>query len=138
MRAAPEICFQVVSSAGRVIERHPNGERLVEFETVVRGKRYTTKEIVRAREPDRIDYRWVEGPLPAVEETIFVVPAKGSATLRYEGRFAVDAPWLLRGLARRWVAKRLVRAVHEHLLEAKAIAERRASRSRLYPEKGTR
>lgn len=135
MRAAPEICFQVVASAGRVIESRPDGERLVEFEATVDGKRIVTKELVRANEPDRIDYRWVEGPLPAVEETIAILPAEGGATLRYEGRFAVDAPWPLRLFARRWVAKKFSRAVHDHLLEAKEIAEQRASRSRLYPRK---
>lgn len=135
VRAAPEISFQVVASAGRVIERYPDGERLVEFEATVDGKRIVTKELVRGHEPDRIDYRWVEGPLPAVEETIFVARADGGATLSYEGRFAVDAPWPLRPLARRLVAKKFARAVHEHLLEAKEIAEQRASRSRVYPRK---
>lgn len=135
VRAAPEICFQVVSSAGRTLERNTDGTRLVEFEVTVGGKRIVTKELVRAREPERIDYRWVEGPLPAVEETIWIDARDGGAILRYEGRFGVDAPWFLRPFARRFIAKRFARAVHEHLLDAKELAERRANRSRLFPRK---
>ncbi|GAC1421116.1 MAG: hypothetical protein NVSMB57_14770 [Actinomycetota bacterium] len=133
VRAAPEICFQVVLSGGRVIERRDNGDRLVAFEATVGGKKVVTTELVRPQKPDRIHYEWIDGPLPAVEETITIVPADDGATLHYEGRFDVNAPWLLRPLMRRVVAKKFSRAVHEHLVEAKSIAELRASRSRLYP-----
>lgn len=136
VRAAPEICFQVVASAGRVIERYPDGTRLVGFEAGVGRRRVRTRELVHPHEPDRIDYHWVEGPLPFVEETIEVEPAgDGEATLRYRGRFALDAPWPARAIMRHWVARRFSRAVHEHMLEAKEIAERRAARSRLYPRR---
>lgn len=133
VRAVPEICFEVIASAGREIERAPGGERLVAFRVETGRRVVETKEILRAREHDRIDYRWVEGPLPFVEETIFIDPAPGGAVLRYEGRFAVDAPALVRPVARWWIARVFARAVRAHLSEAKTIAEQRAARSRLYP-----
>lgn len=138
VRAAPEICFQVIASAGRTVERSPNGDRLVEFDATVDGKRIVTKELVRTTEPHRIDYEWIEGPLPVVEETIlFEDTADGDTTLHYEGRFAVAVPWPVRWFVARSVSRRFARAVHEHLVEAKYLAERRASHSRLYPRKGS-
>lgn len=138
VRAAPEICFQVISSAGPTLERYPNGDRLVEFEATVKGSRIVTKELVRTSEPGRIDYEWIEGPLPIVEETIHIDgTGGGETTLRYEGRFAVAAPWPLRWFVARSVARRFAAAVHEHLVEAKRLAELRADRSRLYPRRST-
>ena len=139
VRAAPEICFQVIASAGRTLERYASGDRLVEFEAIVDGRRILTKELVRTEEPERIDYEWVEGPLPLVEETIRIEPAdNGDTRLRYEGRFAVAAPWPIRPFAARSVSKKFAAVVNEHLVEAKDLAERRADRSRLYPRKVTR
>ncbi len=137
VQAAPELCFEVVSSAGRVRERYPDGDRLVEFETVVDGKTLVTTERVHTHASERIDYSWVEGPLPLVEETSTLRPLPEGTTLRYEGRFGVDASWYLRPFVKRYVRRRFARAVHEHLLQAKEIAERRARRSRIYPRKDT-
>ena len=134
VRAAPEICLEVISSAGHTLERLSDGSRLVEFESALGRKRIRTKELVRIHESGRIDYRWIEGPLPAVEETITLEQADGGTTLRYEGRFGVRVPRLIRPLARRYIAKRFARAVHAHLLQAKEIAEGRAHRSHLYPQ----
>lgn len=132
--AAPEICFQVVFGAGTVRERRDDGSRLVEFTTTTRGKTIRTVELVRGTPPERIDYSWVEGPLPRVEESIFIVPTNGGAILRYEGRFAVAGPRIVAPLMRRYVRKRFAKAMREHLKQAKEIAEKRAERSRLYPK----
>lgn len=133
--AAPRpLCFEVVAAAGKTIEVRSDSERVVEFETAHGGRAIRTVELVRLTPPERIDYRWIEGPLPAVEETIFFEEAGPRETaLVYTGRFAPG-----RG-ARAWlvgpffVRRSFNRLVAEHLETAKDVAERRAQRSLVYP-----
>lgn len=107
----------------------------MEFETHARGKRFRTRELVRLDEPSRrIDYTWIEGPLPFVEETIAVQPLlDGSSELHYQGRYATGRGPIKCLLGKIFVRGAFDRAVREHLAEAKAVAERRAVRSKVFP-----
>lgn len=135
VRAAPALCYQVVSSAGRILERRSPTERVVEFDAVAGGKRVVTKELVRLDEPGRrISYEWLEGPLPFVQESIDVEALPdGSAELRYRGRYATKRGPIQCLLGMLFVRRVFDRAVREHLAQAKQIAERRAARSKLFP-----
>jgi hypothetical protein len=133
------LCFEVVAAAGRTRDELSEIERIVEFRTDYKGREIVTLERVELDPPVRIDYRWIEGPLPEVTETIsFEEVGPGTTDMRYCGRFEPR-----RG-AFRWLVGRFVvkpafdRLVLEHLNQAKEIAERRAARSRLYGASGDR
>lgn len=131
--AAPRgLCFEVVASAGETLEERPDGAKVVRFTTELRRRQVPTTELVVAEPPDRIRYRWLEGPLPEVEEAISFKEAGGATELVYEGRFRPG-----RGLIR-WLYGRVVvkpvfeRLVRQHLQQAKDVAEGRARRSGKY------
>lgn len=130
--APQELCFEVVAAAGRKVEEISPTERLVEFNTSYRGREVVTLERLVLRKPARIDYEWVEGPLPYVRESIaFVSKSGGRTSIVYEGEFDV-AGGLARLIARLWIKSRFERIVLEHLDEAKRIAEQRAERSHVH------
>ncbi len=133
VEAAAELTYQVVSSAGHTRERRGDRERIVEFHTEVRGRPVVTTELVRLDPPHGIDYRWLEGPLKAVEERIEVTPVDPHrCELRYRGRFETPHGGLV-GLVEGWVIRRMFdRAVRDHLDSAKHLAEERAKRSKLF------
>lgn len=137
--AAPqELVFEVVASAGKTVGKTERGN-LVEFETTWREKTIKTIEEIELDPPQRIGYRWVEGPLDdVVEEIRFESAGSDKTTMTYSGRLgATPGPigWLRTLLFVRPVFNRLVR---EHLLEGKRIAETRARRSRVHPRTATR
>ncbi|MCA1703122.1 MAG: hypothetical protein LC808_07560, partial [Actinobacteria bacterium] len=78
--APQELCFEVVAAAGRKVEEISPTERLVEFKTSYRGREVITIERLVLREPARIDYEWVKGPLPYVRESIAFAPKSEGRT----------------------------------------------------------
>lgn len=131
VQAPPDFVFQLVASGGRVVERRSEHERLVEFTADIGGRSIVTMELVTLDPPTRIGYRWITGPLPAVEETIDVVPIdEDSCDLVYAGRFRTPHGGLRAIAERRAIRRTFARVVHEHLLDAKRLAEERAERSK--------
>lgn len=137
--APAELTFQVISCAGKTIERRSDHERVVEFKAEIRGRSVVTTELVRLHPPRRIEYRWLTGPLPLAQETISVLPAKGrGCDLWYRGSFETPHGGLV-GIAEAIVVRRMFdRAVREHLREAKQLAEARASRSIVFGRRSIR
>lgn len=131
--APQQLCFEVVAAAGRKVEEISPTERLVEFKTNYRGREVATLERLVLRKPARIDYEWVNGPLPFVRESIAFVPNGGGRTsIVYEGEFDVAGGLVARLIARLWIKSRFERIVLEHLEDAKRIAEQRAERSHVH------
>lgn len=131
--AVPELCFEVVAGAGRRLEKRSETEWLVEYVTETGGREIKTVELLTLDRPRAIHYRWIEGPLPEVRETILFVPLQGDKTkLIYEGTFSFRSGPLRWLIARLRVRPMFDRAVKEHLLEAKKIAEKRAARTRVH------
>ncbi len=131
--APQELCFEVVAAAGRKVEEISPTERLVEFKTSYRGREVVTIERLVLREPARIDYEWLKGPLPYVRESIAFVPNGGERTsIFYEGEFEVAGGLVARLIARLWIRSSFERIVLEHLEDAKRIAEQRAERSHVH------
>ena len=131
--APPELCFEVVAAAGRRLEKRSDTEWLVEFTTAAGGRDIKTVELLTLERPSAIHYRWVEGPLSEVTETIRFVRVDGDKTrLTYSGTFRVgwgSLGWLIGRLR---VKPLYDRAVKEHLAQAKEIAEKRAARTNVH------
>lgn len=137
IRAACELCFEVVAAAGRTLRDVSDTEKIVEFRSSYRGREVVTVERVLLERPTRITYEWLKGPLAEVHETISFSYAGGNTTLTYAGWF-LPRPGTLGRLTGRLVVKSAFeRLVREHLEEAKDIAQRRAARSRVYPAEAT-
>jgi hypothetical protein len=143
INAAPALVFQLVAAVGqgpdaahaRVLER-PSAERaIVEFTTKVLGREVRTLEEVGFHAPDRITYRLIKGPLPAVDEE-FAVQARGEGSLlRYHGTFVPHGPWP-RAVFDRIVVPRIYRkAVWSSMMQIKEAAEARQRKSRVFPER---
>ena len=136
VEAPAELTYQVVSSAGRTLDHRGDRERIVEFRTEGRGRPVVTTELVRLDPPHGIDYRWLEGPLPAVEEHIDVVPTEPNrCELRYRGRFETPHGGLVGIVEGRVIRRMFDRAVGRHLQLAMQLAEERAKRSKVFREK---
>jgi len=137
--AHPELCFEVVAAAGRRLEKRSETEWLVEFTTEAGGREIRTVELLTLERPRAIHYRWIEGPLPEVAETIRFTEVDGDKTkLTYSGTFSVGKGalgWLF-GLFR--VKPLFDRLVKEHLHQAKEVAEERATRTNLHARSGRR
>lgn len=136
--AAPELCFEVVAAAGRRLEKRSETEWVVEYVTDADGREVKTVEVLTLERPRAIHYRWIEGPLPEVDETIRFSPLDGGRTkLTYSGAFSVGmgpVGWLI-GVFR--VKPLFERLVTEHLGQAKEIAEKRAERTRVHTRSET-
>lgn len=123
-----------MASAGKLLERRSDTERVVEFTTDRGGSQVRTVELLSLEKPEVIRYEWLEGPLNDVREAIYFDEIDQTTTrLRYEGEFSFRGGIFGAIVGRFKIRPIFDRLVAEHLLEAKAIAERRASRSRLYP-----
>ncbi len=134
IHAPRELCFEVVASAGKLVERRSDTERVVEFTTARGGSEVRTLELLLLEKPNVIRYEWLEGPLDNVREAIFFDEVDERTTrLRYEGEFSLRNGIAGAVIGRIKVRPIFDRLVREHLAEAKSIAERRASRSRVYP-----
>jgi uncharacterized protein YndB with AHSA1/START domain len=127
VHAPRALVFEVVAAGGQVVERRSETELVKEFTTTVGRRKVTTLELVRLRPPERIEYRWLKGPLHRVEEAIEMAePAAGATEMTYRGSFWTRALGWIRGRAR--IKRSFDRAVTEHLQQAKTIAEKRARR----------
>lgn len=131
--AAPrQLCFEVVSSAGKLLEKRSDTERVYEFTTPYGGREIRTVELLTLDAPRAIHYRWLEGPLEAVEETISFEESGGATAIIYEGRISLGWNPVRYVYGRRKVKPAYDRIVTEHLAGAKDIAEKRAARSHLH------
>lgn len=130
--AHAELTYQVVASAGRLVEDQGD-VKIVDFETQLGDKKLVTRERIRLDPPRRIEYEWLDGPLPYVVEEIEIRPEGANSRLIYRGEYATArGPWrCLVGII--WVYRVFNRLVREHLEEAKRLAEERAARSHLFP-----
>ncbi|MGH2751847.1 MAG: hypothetical protein ACRDK3_13390 [Actinomycetota bacterium] len=131
--ASRELCFEVVAAAGRRLEKRSDTEWIVEFMTQTGSSQVRTVELLTLDRPRAIHYRWLEGPLPKVEETIrFMAIDESRTRITYRGTFSLG--WNPLG----WVIGRLRvkplfdRLVGEHLQQAKVVAERRATRTKVH------
>ena len=116
-----------------------DGGRLVEFRTPVRGllggsSVFRTVEWVTVEEPETVDFRGVEGPLPLLHDR-FTLEAEGGCTrLRYQSEFGVKgwvAGWLIGVL---YVRPKMKRFIQAHVQEMKETIEARAVRSKRFPQ----
>ncbi|MFE6286990.1 SRPBCC family protein [Streptomyces sp. NPDC057877] len=86
----------------------------------------TTVETVRFTRPERIDFRLVRGPVPAVTESFTLTPHGTGTRLVYEGELATDlwraGQWWGNLVAPRWEA-----TVAASLVAVRQEAERRSS-----------
>ncbi|MFE0642896.1 SRPBCC family protein [Streptomyces sp. NPDC058877] len=101
---------------------------LAAHRTPVAGGRLTatTVETVKFTRPERVDFRLVRGPVPAVTETFTLIERSGGTQLVYEGRLGTDlwrvGQWWGGLVAPRWEA-----AVADSLAAIRLEAERGAS-----------
>ena len=89
----------------------------------------TTVETVRFTRPERVDFRLVRGPVPAVLESFRLTGQESGTLLEYRGEMGTDG-W---GVGERWgriVAARWEQAVAGSLASVKREAERRAAHAR--------
>jgi hypothetical protein len=138
IRAPRDVVFDVVAQPylGRatramreklqVLERGSDMVLAAHFTPVAGRLSATTVETVRFTRPERVDFRLVRGPVPAVVES-FVFSEHGPGTrLEYRGEMGTD----LWGLGERWgriVARRWEEAVAASLTSVQQEAERRAA-----------
>lgn len=131
--APSELCFEVVAAAGRRLEKRSETEWLVEYVTEAGDREFKTVELLTLERPTAIHYRWVEGPLPDVRETIRFTGVEGDKTkLTYIGTFSMGKGPLGWLIGRLRVKPLYDRAVKEHLAQAKEIAEKRAARTKVH------
>ncbi len=125
------LCLQVIAGAGTLVEHRSSTERVVEFRTRLRRRTIVTTELVRFA-PPRISYRWLDGPLPYVRESIEAVALGPDRTeLRYEGAFSMGSGLRDRLLVP-WVRWQFRRQVRRHLRDAKQLSEERYARSHVF------
>jgi len=133
MHAPRGLCFEVVASAGRVVEQRSEFDKIVRFETSHRNRTIPTLERIKLQPPVRIQYAWLEGPLPDAREEISFHEAGGAETdVTYSGWFTPPRGLFGSLIARLYVKRVFERLVREHLHEAKELAERRAARSHVW------
>ncbi|MGH9197505.1 MAG: hypothetical protein ACRD1T_17405, partial [Acidimicrobiia bacterium] len=89
VKAPPELTFQVVASAGKLVEDR-GAEKIVDFETKVGDRTVVTRERLRLHPPRLIEYEWLRGPLPHVVEEIEVQPEDNGSRLIYRGEYATS------------------------------------------------
>lgn len=111
----------------RVLERGSDMVLAAHFTPVAGGRLMAkTVETVRFTRPERIDFRLVRGPVPAVAEAFQLSEYESGTRLAYEGELGTD----LWGLGQRWgqlVAARWEETVAASLTSVKKEAERRSA-----------
>ncbi len=138
INAPRELCYEVVAAAGRRLEKRSDKEWVVEFKTRVGDRDVRTVELLSLERPNAIHYRWLEGPLPKVRETIRFVQVDDRKTrLIYTGRFSLGKGVVGWAIGRMRVKRMFDRLVTEHLSQAKEIAERRAARTNVHARSKT-
>ncbi len=140
IEASPALVFQLVAAVGqgrdathaRVLRRPSPEVAIVEFTTRVLGRQVRTLEEVRFYPPDRITYRLLRGPLPAVNEEFRVESRDGGTMLVYRGTFEAHPPWPRTVLDRLLVPWLYRSAVWKSMLDIKRAAEERQKKSVLF------
>jgi uncharacterized membrane protein len=133
IEAPSALCFEVVAAAGRRLEKRSEHEWIVEFTTPAGKRDVRTVELLTLDRPHAIHYRWLEGPLAEVSETIrFVSIDEHNTRVTYSGNFKIGMGPLGWVIGRLRVKPLFVRLVREHLQQAKEVAEKRASRTRVH------
>lgn len=144
--APADLLFQMLAAIGQgprrpgeraeVLQR--DGDDLVcDFVTTVRlplGRARTvrTREAVRLVPPDRIEYEHLDGPIRGLRESI-VMETLGPRRTRLVYRGTYRSGSRLAGYAFRVLSRSIIEhAVSEHFAELRTLAERRATRSRLF------
>lgn len=148
--APPPLVYQMLSAVGQGPQRdgersevlQRDGDELVcDFWTRVElpaglVRLVRTRERVRLRPPDAIEYEHLDGPVKGLRETISLTGVAGGRTRMtywgtYEPRDRLDAARTY--LLARPIIHRTMRQHFEHLRER---AEARAARSRVFPRDG--
>jgi len=111
----------------RVLERGSDMVLAAHFTPVGRRLMATTVETVRFTRPERIDFRLVRGPVPAVVESFALVEHGAGTRLTYEGELSSDL-WRLGERWGRTVARQWEKTVAISLASVQQEAERRAAR----------
>ncbi len=151
--APPALVFQMLAAIGQgpqqdgeraeIVESR-DGELICDFWTTVslplgRDRLVRTRERVRVRPPDRIEYEHLDGPVRGLAESIVVAPsATGGSTLTYAGTYHPGGILAHLGavLFARPAIQRIMRA---HFADVRERAEVRAGRSRVFaPELAAR
>lgn len=146
--AAPApLVYQMLSAIGQgsqkdgerceVIER--GGDNLVcDFWTRVplpggHVRLIRTRERVRLRPPDKVEYVHLDGPVHGLRESIALAPiANGRTRITYSGTY--EPSDTLDWLRARLVARPLItRVMKQHFEDLRQRAEARAARSRVFP-----
>ena len=110
----------------RVVERADDSV-IAEHRTRVGSRLVTaTLESVRFSAPDRIDFRLLRGPVPAVAESFTLEASDGRTLLHYEGTLETDL-WHAGVAWGRLVVRQWNAAVRASLDSIRSEAERRAS-----------
>ena len=120
-----------------ILER--DGDRLVcDFWTAIplpagRRRLVRTREAVRLRPPDRVEYEHLDGPVRGLRESITIQPT-GERRCRLIYRASYPGVGLLRKLGFRVLTGPAIRrAMEAHFAEVRERAELRATRSRMFP-----
>ena len=145
--APAQLVYQMVAAIGQgpqrpgeraeIIERE--GDQLVvDFWTAVsfplgRKRSVRTRELVRLRPPDRVEYTHLDGPVRGLVEAITIEPM-GERHCRLVYRATYPAAGLLRRLLFRLLTRPAIQqAMERHFDDVRERAELRAARSRLFP-----
>jgi hypothetical protein len=144
--APPALVFEMLAAIGQGAQR--NGERaeildevdgdlICDFWTHValpagRDRLVRTRERVRIRPPDRIEYEHLDGPVQGLLESIVAEPGpRGGTRLTYTGVYHPNG--LVDHLRAVLLARpAIARVMRTHFRDVRARAEARASRSRVF------
>lgn len=145
--APPQLVYQMLSAIGQgdtadgeraeVIER--SGDELVcDFWTTVSlpvgaDRLVRTRERVRLRPPDTVEYEHLDGPVRGLRETITVFPdPDGGTRMTYVGSY--EPHGILDHLRAILLARPVIgRVIRQHFDDVRQRAEARAARSRVFP-----
>jgi hypothetical protein len=149
--APPQLVDQMLSASGpgdtgdgeraEVLER--NGDELVcDFWTCVSlpvgaDRLVRTRERVRLRPPDTVEYEHLDGPVRGLRETITVFPdPDGGSRMTYVGSY--EPRGIIDHLRARLLARPVIqRVIRDHLDDVRRRAEARAARSRVFPRRAS-
>jgi hypothetical protein len=143
--APPPLVYQMLAAIGQgstkdgeraEVVRRDGGELVADFwtrVTIVRVDRLVrTRERVVLRPPDQLDYEHLDGPVRGLRETITVTTAgDGETTMTYAGTYGSRN--LLDYLRARLARPTIHRVMEQHFQDLRERAERRAARSRVFP-----
>lgn len=146
--APAALIYQMLAAIGQGAQGQGEGAQILEregnnlvcdFWTTVplplgQSRRVRTRETVRLRPPDRIDYEHLDGPVRGLRESIKVESlGPGRSRLIYRGTYPSSGR--LAGFAFRAISRAAIeRTMGDHFNDLRLRAEDRAKRSRLFWE----